>query len=55
MTGLGRPRQGRGIKISTSVRVEENVLKKIKRKYGSLQKYLDKKLQDDEVKNENKK
>ncbi len=40
----GRPLTGRTVRRSTSVRVEEELLKKIKKKHGSLQKWIDLKI-----------
>jgi hypothetical protein len=41
MTKLGRPKSGNEVKKVTSIRVEPRILEKIKKKYGSLQKFFD--------------
>lgn len=38
---LGRPRDGKEIKKVYSVRLEPRLVEKIKKKYGSLQKFID--------------
>ena len=38
---LGRPRDGKNIKKVTSIRLDPDVKKKIIKKYGSVQKFID--------------
>ena len=41
MTGLGRPRDGKEVKKSYSIRLEPKIKEKICKKYGSIQKFID--------------
>ena len=38
---LGRPRDGKEVKVATSIRLEPKIKAKIIKKYGSVQKFLD--------------
>jgi hypothetical protein len=45
----GRPRHNEGLKILCSIRITEEIKKKIKFKYVSIQKWIDDKIKNEEL------